>query len=258
MSINLPALGLSTDLRPHDDEDYDARVQGEGRALFSSGVLAVFDTGSMDRPDDPPGRLLVEPFSGRGQVGTSSDLTKRIHIEENDAWAQVFAKVVAVSAASRARSKARGMEIEPGDTLLFERCAAVEPVRVATPSSLDGKPALFRLLHVDDVYAVLERGIHPLADALVLKRLDEEVSAGGVIFPQGWLIEEPGENGEVEEVYYTRPPTNRGLVLLAGPQVEEVNVGEPVFFSRGHGVEINFGGGVYLVIREQNVLARDL
>lgn len=156
--FGLDAQGLRSDTPAQIGENLVERVQREGRELFAHGVLRLVDPDSVGTIEygetraagNPPGRIVVEPYTGRGFVGNDPDPQKRIYIEQNSAWTKMFGTVVAVSAAARMREP----DIAVGQRIHFVR-AAGQKFYVRTPLGGDTHLAGFLLLHVDDVYAII-------------------------------------------------------------------------------------------------------
>lgn len=81
--------------------------------------------------------------------------------------------------------------------------------------------------------------IKPLADKIVVKRLEaEEKTASGIVLPD--TAKEKPEQGEVIEI---------------GKEVNEVKKGDKVIFSKYSPTEIKVDSSEYLVIKEEEVLA---
>ena len=89
--------------------------------------------------------------------------------------------------------------------------------------------------------------IRPLADRLLVKRLNaEEKSAGGIIIPDS--AKEKPQEGEIIAV-------GNGKVLDNGTVKKmDVAVGDKVLFSKYSGSEVKLDGQEYLLIREDDVL----
>jgi len=90
--------------------------------------------------------------------------------------------------------------------------------------------------------------LRPLADRLILKRLDsEDITKGGIIIPDS-AKEKPME----------------GLVIAVGPGRRDehgermpltVQANDKVLFSKYAGTEIKLDGEEHLVLREEDILA---
>ena len=89
-------------------------------------------------------------------------------------------------------------------------------------------------------------GIRPLADKIVVKRLEERTTEGGIFIP-----ETVGEKSQ------------RGTVVAAGPGKYEDGVlqklslkcNDHVIFGKYSGTEITIKGIDYLVMKEDDVIA---
>lgn len=90
--------------------------------------------------------------------------------------------------------------------------------------------------------------IRPLADRVVVKRIEEEeVKKGNIIIPD--TAKEKPQKGEVIAV-------GPGRVDEKGNRVPmEVKVGDKVIFSKYAGSEVKIDDEEYLVMREDDILA---
>jgi chaperonin GroES len=97
--------------------------------------------------------------------------------------------------------------------------------------------------------SVTKLQLKPLADRVVVKKLDaEEKTAGGIVLPD--TAKEKPQQGEV---------------LAAGPgkldekggarQPMEVKVGDKVLFAKYSGTEVKIEGVEYLILAERDILA---
>jgi chaperonin GroES len=91
-------------------------------------------------------------------------------------------------------------------------------------------------------------GLKPLADRIVVKRLEaEKTTKGGIVLPDS--AKEKPKEGEVAAV-------GAGKVLDSGElQKLQVKVGDRVMFSSYAGTEVTVGGEEYLIMSESDVLA---
>ena len=91
--------------------------------------------------------------------------------------------------------------------------------------------------------------IKPLGDRIVIKSLEaKEDQVGGIIIPDT-AKEKPSE-GEVVAV-------GPGKLLENGErQAMSVAVGDKVLYGKYAGTEIKFGGVEYLIVREDDILAK--
>ncbi len=89
--------------------------------------------------------------------------------------------------------------------------------------------------------------IRPLADRLIVKRVDEEEKTkGGIIIPD--TAKEKPQEGKVIAV-------GKGKLDDDGETIPmEVKKGDKVLFSKYAGTEINIEGEEHLIIREDDVL----
>ena len=96
--------------------------------------------------------------------------------------------------------------------------------------------------------SVTKLQLKPLADRVVVKKLDaEEKTAGGIVLPD--TAKEKPQQGEV---------------LAAGPgkldekgtrQPMEVKVGDKILFAKYSGTEVKLDGVEYLILAERDILA---
>jgi chaperonin GroES len=91
-------------------------------------------------------------------------------------------------------------------------------------------------------------GIQPLADRVLLKRIEEEQQTkGGIIVPD--TAKEKPQQGKVAEV-------GPGRLTEAGKRVPlEVKKGNKVLFGKYAGTEVSVGDQEYLILREDDILA---
>lgn len=89
-------------------------------------------------------------------------------------------------------------------------------------------------------------GIRPLSDKIVVKRLDEKITEGGIVIP-----ETVGNKSQ------------KGIVVAVGPGKNEdgkiqklsLNQNDNIIFNKYSGTEITVKGKDYLIIKEEDVLA---
>jgi chaperonin GroES len=91
--------------------------------------------------------------------------------------------------------------------------------------------------------------IKPLGDRIVVKSLEEEEEkVGGIIIPDT-AKEKPSE-GEIVAV-------GPGKLLENGErQAVSVAVGDKVLYGKYSGTEIKYGGEEFLIVREDDILAK--
>jgi chaperonin GroES len=89
--------------------------------------------------------------------------------------------------------------------------------------------------------------IRPLADRILVKRVEEETkTAGGILIPDN-AKEKPMEGSVVA--------VGTGKVLTDGKvRPMEINVGDRVLFSKYSGTEIKLEGTEHLILREDDIL----
>ncbi|HHF52944.1 MAG TPA: co-chaperone GroES [candidate division WOR-3 bacterium] len=89
--------------------------------------------------------------------------------------------------------------------------------------------------------------IRPLADRVVIRRIEEEeVKKGGIIIPD--TAKEKPQKGEVVAVGPGRLDEKGNRMPM------EVKVGDKVLFSKYAGTEVKIGDEEYLVMREDDIL----
>lgn len=88
--------------------------------------------------------------------------------------------------------------------------------------------------------------LKPLADRVVIKRIEEEVKKGGIIIPD--TAKEKPQKGEVIAVGPGRLDEQGNRMPM------EVKVGNKVLFSKYAGTEVKIGDEEYLVMREDDIL----
>ena len=91
--------------------------------------------------------------------------------------------------------------------------------------------------------------IKPLGDRIVVKPLEqEEEQVGGIIIPD--TAKEKPQEGEVVAV-------GPGRLLESGEaQAPSVAVGDKVLYGKFSGTEIKYDGVDYLIVREDDILAK--
>jgi chaperonin GroES len=91
--------------------------------------------------------------------------------------------------------------------------------------------------------------ITPLYDRILVKRLEEEEQKiGGIIIPD--TAKEKPQEGEVVAI-------GAGRVLENGErQAPDVQVGDKILFGKYSGTEVKYGDEEYLIMREDDILAK--
>ncbi|MBN2380099.1 co-chaperone GroES [candidate division WOR-3 bacterium] len=90
--------------------------------------------------------------------------------------------------------------------------------------------------------------IKPLQDRVLVERLEEEESVGGIIIPD--TAKEKPQKGKVIEVGPGRKDDSGKLIVL------ELKPGDTVLFNKYAGTEIKVEGKELLLMREDDVMAR--
>jgi chaperonin GroES len=90
----------------------------------------------------------------------------------------------------------------------------------------------------------------PLGDRILITRLedDEETTSGGIIIPD--TAKEKPQEGEVIAV-------GKGRLLDNGDrQAIDVAAGDKILFGKYSGTEVKYDGLEYLILREDDILAK--
>jgi chaperonin GroES len=97
--------------------------------------------------------------------------------------------------------------------------------------------------------SVIKLQLKPLADRIVVKKLEaEEKTAGGIVLPD--TAKEKPQQAEVLAVgpgRFDEKGTNR--------QPMEVKVGDKVLFAKYSGTEVKIDGVEYIILSERDILA---
>ncbi len=89
--------------------------------------------------------------------------------------------------------------------------------------------------------------VHPLADRVLVKPLEEEEMKGGIIVPD--TAKEKPQRGKVIAV-------GKGRLNTKGVRVPlEIKNGDNVLYGKYSGTEINIGNEKYLILQESEILA---
>jgi chaperonin GroES len=91
--------------------------------------------------------------------------------------------------------------------------------------------------------------ITPLYDRILVRRIEEEEQKiGGIIIPD--TAKEKPQEGEVVAI-------GAGRVLENGErQAPDVQVGDKILFGKYSGTEVKYGDEEYLIMREDDILAK--
>lgn len=89
-------------------------------------------------------------------------------------------------------------------------------------------------------------GIKPLADRVVIKRIDERTTEGGIVIPET-----------------VSDKSQRGIVVAIGPgknidgkiQKLSLKCNDHVIFGKYAGTDVNIKGKDYLIMKEDDVIA---
>jgi chaperonin GroES len=89
--------------------------------------------------------------------------------------------------------------------------------------------------------------VRPLADRILVKRIEEDTkTAGGILIP---------DNAKEKPMEATVVAVGAGKVLADGKvRAVEVKVGDRVLFTKYSGTEIKIEGAEHLILREDDIL----
>ncbi len=90
--------------------------------------------------------------------------------------------------------------------------------------------------------------IKPLQDRILVERMEEEETVGGIIIPD--TAKEKPQKGKIIEVGPGRKDEDGKLIPL------DIKKGDTVLFNKYAGTEIKVEGKEYLLMREDDVLAK--
>jgi chaperonin GroES len=131
----------------------------------------------------------------------------------------------------------------------FDECQQVEfpasaaPIHPSRDRVTDDQP----IERVPERIASMSISFRPLADRVVVKRIEaEQKTAGGIIIP-GTAQEKPQE-GEIVAVGPGARDDAGKLIAL------DVKVGDKVLFGKWSGTEIKLGGQDLLIMKESDIL----
>lgn len=89
-------------------------------------------------------------------------------------------------------------------------------------------------------------GIHPLSDRVVIKRVDERTTNGGIVIPET-----------------VTDKSQRGIVVAVGPgknvdgkfQKLALKCNDHIIFNKYAGTEVTIKGKDYLIVKEDDIIA---
>ena len=87
--------------------------------------------------------------------------------------------------------------------------------------------------------------IRPLHDRVILRRIEESVTAGGIVIP-GTAGEKP-QRGKVVAA-------GKGKLVDGKIVALDVKIGDEVLFCKYSGTEVKIGGEDLLVVREEDIM----
>ena len=88
--------------------------------------------------------------------------------------------------------------------------------------------------------------IRPLQDRVIVRRLEEEKTKGGIIIPD--TAKEKPQEGKIVAV-------GKGKVTEDGKVIPlDVKVGDKILFGKYSGTEIKIEGEEHLIMREEDIL----
>lgn len=87
--------------------------------------------------------------------------------------------------------------------------------------------------------------IRPLHDRVILRRIEESITAGGIVIP-GTAGEKP-QRGKVVAA-------GKGKLVDGKIVALDVKIGDEVLFGKYSGTEVKIGGEDLLVVREEDIM----
>ena len=88
--------------------------------------------------------------------------------------------------------------------------------------------------------------IHPITDRVWVKPTEKKTKLdSGLYLPEAYM---PGAKGMGKAA-------GHGVITAVGPEVTELQIGQYVFFSDFDGMELEYEGQYYLVMKEENIIA---
>ncbi len=88
-----------------------------------------------------------------------------------------------------------------------------------------------------------EINISPLHDRIVIKRMEEKKTAGGIVIPD--TISDKSQRGVVKAVSKFEDSEKK----------QQLKVGDIVLFGKYSGTEIDINGNEYLIMKEEDIMA---
>lgn len=88
--------------------------------------------------------------------------------------------------------------------------------------------------------------INPLRDRVLVKRIEEEVTKGGIVIPDA--AKEKPSRGKVVAIGTGKLLDNGQVIPLA------IKVGQEVLFGKYAGTEVKLDGEEYLVMKEDDIM----
>jgi len=85
----------------------------------------------------------------------------------------------------------------------------------------------------------------PLHDRVLVERVEEEVSAGGIVIPDN--AKEKPSRGKIIA-------TGKGKVVDGKAHPLDVKAGDTVLFGKYGGTEVKIEGGEFVVLREEDIM----
>lgn len=85
----------------------------------------------------------------------------------------------------------------------------------------------------------------PLHDRVLVERVEEEVSAGGIVIPDN--AKEKPSRGKIIA-------TGKGKVIDGKTHPLDVKAGDTVLFGKYGGTEVKIEGGEFVVLREEDIM----
>jgi chaperonin GroES len=89
-------------------------------------------------------------------------------------------------------------------------------------------------------------GIRPLLDRVVIKRIEERTTNGGIVIPE--TVNDKSQRGVVVAI-------GEGKIIDGKIQKISLKLNDKVIFNKYSGTEISIKGVDYLILKEEDIIA---